>query len=353
MYTQGRGRRVHLLLLAPSFEVVDKINAYLDTKGRRDYDGRPIFKISCEQFVSDMKNISDDIEVIPGHIWTPYFGVFGSMSGFDSLSEAFGSQAENIHAIETGMSSDPEMNWHISELNKRAIVSFSDSHSFWPWRMGREATIFSKIDSYHDIINAIRQNKIMGTVETDPAYGIYHYDGHKECSFSASPEETKNLNGICPVCKKPLTIGVDNRVLKLSDQPIDKNPARKKYYKMLPLHEIIALAKGSTLSSKKTWAVYNAIIEKFGNEFNILLNAQKEKLAEFLQDDLLVSLIMENREGKIKVKPGYDGVYGVPVIEGVAAKGFGEEKAKTKKASNVPTKTELKTKLGQKCLADF
>ena len=187
MYTQGRGRRVHLVLLVPNFETADKINEYFDKKGRRDYDGRPIFKISCEQFVKDMKEISEYIEIIPAHAWTPWFGIFGSATGFDSLKEAFGEQEENIHAIETGMSSDPFMNWHLSELNNRAIVSFSDSHSFWPWRIGREATIFEKVESYSDVINAIRENKILGTVETEPSYGKYQWDGHDNCNFSSSP----------------------------------------------------------------------------------------------------------------------------------------------------------------------
>jgi len=316
MYTQGRGRRVHLVLLVPNFETVDKINEYFDTKGRRDYDGRPIFKISCEQFVKDMRNISEDIEVIPAHAWTPWFGIFGSSTGFDSLTEAFGAQEKHIHAIETGMSSSPEMNWHLSELNNRAIISFSDSHSFWPWRMGREATIFEKVESYLDVISVIRENKILGTVETEPAYGKYHWDGHANCNFSSSPEETKKLNGICPVCKKPLTIGVANRVNEIGNQAIEKNPNRKKYYILLPLHELIAFSISSTLSSKKTWEIYNKIIEKFGNEFNILLNVSKEDLIRELKDDLkLVQLILDNREGKIKVKPGYDGKYG-ELVEG-------------------------------------
>ncbi len=311
MYTQGRGRRVHLVLLVPNFEIADKINAYLDKKGRRDYDGRPIFKISCEQFVKDMREISKDIEVIPAHVWTPYFGVFGSKSGFDSLKEAFGEEFENIHAIETGMSSNPEMNWHLSELNNKAIVSFSDSHSFWPWRIGREATIFEKADSFKDIIDGIRNNSILGTIETDPGYGIYHYDGHRDCGFSSSPEETKKLNGICSVCKHPLTIGVANRALELKDQIKEENRKRKKYYTLLPLHELIASSIGSSIESKKTWEVYNMLIEKFENEFNILLNVYKEDLIKELKDnEKLVKLILENREGKIKVKPGYDGKYG-------------------------------------------
>jgi len=311
MYTQGRGRRVHLVLLVPNFEIADKINSYLDTKGRRDYDGRPIFKISCEQFARDLREISDKIEIIPAHVWTPWFGIFGSSTGFDSLKEAFGNEEKNIHAIETGMSSNPEMNWHLSELNNKAIVSFSDSHSFWPWRMGREATIFEKIESFQDIINAIRENKILGTIETEPAYGKYHWDGHIDCNFSSPPEETKKINGICPICGKPLVIGVANRVNEIGNQDITKNINKKKYYTLLPLHELIAFAISSKLENKKTWEIYNNLIEKFENEFNILLNVSKENLINELKDnEKLVKLILENREGKIKVKPGYDGKYG-------------------------------------------
>ena len=215
IYTQGRGRRVHLVLLVPNIETAEKINSFLDTLGRRDYDGRPIFKLSCIEFTKKMMEISKDIEIIPAHAYTPWFGVFGSKSGFDSLKEAFGEQIENIHAIETGLSSDPPMNWRIKELDNISILSFSDSHSFWPWRLGREATIFD-LDknnlSYGKIISAIRENKIAGTIEVDPAYGIYHWDGHRNCNFSCSPDESKKLKGICPVCSDLLTIGVDSRV---------------------------------------------------------------------------------------------------------------------------------------------
>ena len=315
IYTQARGRSIHLVLLAPNFEVVDKINDYFDQKKlRRDYDGRPIFGIPAEKFVEDIKAISKDVEIIPAHIWTPYFGVFGSESGFNSLKEAFGSQLHNIHAIETGMSSDPEMNWHIKELNDKTIVSFSDSHSFWPWRLGREATIFAKADAYKDIIDAIRENKILGTVETDPAYGKYHWDGHRACNFSSSPEETKKLKGICPVCHKPLVIGVENRVEELTNQKIEENKNRKKYWKMLPLHEIISIVYGTGMISKKAWNVYNGLIERFGNEFNILLNVSREDFLKEKTDLLLVEQILLNRQGKIKVIPGYDGEYGKAVL---------------------------------------
>jgi uncharacterized protein (TIGR00375 family) len=311
VFTQEKGRRVHLIMLSPSLEVVEKINSYLDKKGRRDYDGRPIFSISCEQFAKDMMSISEKIEIIPAHIWTPWFGILGSKSGFDSLKQAFGPQIDKIHAIETGISSTPKMNLRIKELHEKTIVSFSDSHSFWPWRLGREATIFSKTDSYDEIINEIRANSIIGTIEVNPAYGIYHYDGHRDCNFSCSPEESKKLNNLCPVCHKPLTIGVDNRVNELADaEPIKS----KIVFEVLPLHEIIALAIKTAMNSKKTWEIYDNLIKEFKNEFNVLLDASKEDLLKVI-DENLASLIIRNRQGKIKVKPGYDGVYGEPVLD--------------------------------------
>ncbi len=317
IYTQEKGRRIHLVLLVPSIEIAEKINSYLDTKGRRDYDGRPIFKISGEEFVKEMNKISSDIEVIPAHIWTPWFGVLGSMSGFDSLKECFGSEFENIHSIETGISSDPEMNWKIKELENKSILSFSDSHSFWPYRLGREATIFNKTDSYKEIIKQIRDNSFIATIETDPAYGKYHFDGHRNCNFSCNPEKTKSLEGICPVCKKSLIIGVENRVETLTDTQIEFKPKNAKpFYRLLPLHEIIALVKGTPgrLTSKKIWVLYDFLISNFKNEFNILLDVSKEEFIEKNIDEDLIEKIMENREGKIKVTPGFDGVYGEAIL---------------------------------------
>ena len=321
IYTQGSGRRVHLNLLVPSIEIAEKINNYLDTKGRRDYDGRPIFKISCEEFVGEMMKISKAIEIIPAHIWTPWFGIFGSMSGFDSLKEAFGKQIENIHAIETGISSDPPMNWRIKELENKSIVSFSDAHSFWPWRLGREATIFFKTDSYFELVEQIRKNNFYGTVETDPAYGKYHLDGHRLCDFSCSPKITKELKNICPKCGKPLIVGVENRVEELAENPENFKPKNaKEFFKILPLHEIISLNLNSGLNSKKVWGVYNSLIKSFENEFNILLEVSEEDFLKNSVDKNLVELILKNREGKIKVKPGYDGVYGELVLDDVSEK---------------------------------
>jgi uncharacterized protein (TIGR00375 family) len=314
-YTQNKGRRIHLVILVPNLEIAKKINSYLDTKGRRDYDGRPIFSISGEEFVREMMNISPEIEIIPAHAWTPWFGVFGSMSGFDSLKECFKEQFCNIHAIETGMSSDPEMNWRIKELEEKAIVSFSDAHSFWPFRLGREATIFRKTDSYSEIVKQIRENSFIATIETDPAYGKYHYDGHRNCNFSCSPQKSRELKGICPVCQKPLTIGVDNRVEQLASYPKGfKTKNAKPFYRLLPLQEVLALALGNSLQGKGVWGVYNSLIKEFGNEFEILLKVKEEEFAKKNIENKIIELIMKNRDGKIKVKPGFDGEYGKALL---------------------------------------
>jgi len=339
IYTQGgKGRRIHFLLLAPNLESVKKINAFLDTKGRRDYDGRPIFGFSAVELVKEMGNISEDIEIIPAHAYTPYFGIFGSETGFNSLKEAFGEHAEKIHAIETGMSSDPEMNWRIKELGNKTIVSFSDSHSFWPWRIGREATVFQEIRSYRDLIKQIRENSILGTIETDPAYGKYHWDGHANCKFSSSPEETKKLKGLCPVCGKALTIGVEYRVEEIAENPLGYVPENgKPFYKVLPLMELISLKTGAALASKKNWEIYNEILGKFGNEFNVLLRLTREEMQEKNIDEKLIELILLNREGRIKVKPGYDGEYGIAMLANKETT-IGEEENKVKSENSVQKK---------------
>jgi len=317
MYSQdGKGRRIHLVLLAPNFETVEKITKYLLTKGRIDYDGRPIFNIPCDQFVKDMMSISEQIEVIPAHAWTPWFGIFGSSTGFDSMEQAFKDQVNHIHAFETGMSSDPEMNWRLSSLDKYAIISFSDSHSFWPWRLGREATVFElKELTYQNIIKAIYTKDIAFTIETSPSYGKYHFDGHRLCNFSCSPEESKKLNNICPVCGKKLTIGVLNRVDELADReegfkPKDSRPFRT----LIPLHDLLAARLDAAVATKKVWQEYNKLIAAFQNEFNILLNVSGDDLKKVTSEQITKD-ILKNREGKIKVKPGFDGEYGQPILD--------------------------------------
>ncbi|MBT4257996.1 DNA helicase UvrD [archaeon] len=311
IYTQERGRRIHVVLLIPSIEVAEEINSYLDTKGRRDYDGRPIFKISASEFAREVKMISEDIEVIPAHIWTPHFGMLGSKSGFDSIEECFGEEAKKVFAIETGISSDPAMNWKVKCLEGKSIVSFSDAHSFWPWRLGREATIFKKCDSYKELISQIRKNDFIGTIEVDPAYGKYHFDGHRNCDFSCSPKETIKLKGICPKCHKPLIVGVDSRVEELG---VKNDFLGKKYFTILPLHEILSLYLKRGMNTKTVWRVYDKFILEFKNEFNVLLNVSEKEFLEKDFDKELIKLIIKNREGKIKVDPGYDGEYGVAKI---------------------------------------
>ena len=317
IYTQdGKGRRIHIVILAPDFDTVDKITQYLLTKGRIDYDGRPIFKIPCDEFVYEMQKINNDIEVIPAHIWTPWFGALGSKSGFDSIKACFKDQEKHIHAIETGLSSDPPMNWRVKELDKYQLISNSDSHSFWPWRIGREANILDlKKLTYKSVLNAVRTGKgLQGTVEVDPNYGIYHHTGHRNCNVCLSPEEATKVNNICPVCGKPLTVGVLDRVEELATRPKGEKPKNTKpFYEMMPLSELISKTYKKGIATKTVWTVFNKFLDKFENEFSILLDVPKQELSKI--DSKLAEVIIQNREGKIKVKPGYDGVYGVPLID--------------------------------------
>jgi len=318
IFTQGgRGRRVHLIVLAPSRKVVEQINEAMLKRGRVDYDGRPVFGMSCIEFVDLMMGISKDIEIIPAHAWTPWFSVFGSNSGFDSLKECFEEKGKYIHSIETGMSSDPAMNWRLSQLDGITLTSNSDAHSFWPWRMGRECNVMDmETISYDEIINSIRTRKnFIETIEVDPNYGKYHYDGHRDCNISLSPAQTKKLNGICPKCKKNLTIGVLSRVEELADRKEGFMPdGAVPFRRLLPLSEVVAVANKCPVASKKTWEIYNKLLLTFGNEFAALLDAGKEELPKVVNEKTYKA-ILANREGKIKVKPGYDGVYGVPLIE--------------------------------------
>jgi uncharacterized protein (TIGR00375 family) len=318
VYTDGgKGRRVHHVVLAPSREVVDQVTEALSKKGRIDYDGRPIFNISSAAFVEMLQSISPDIEVIPAHAWTPWFGVFGDKSGYDSLKDCFHDQTKNVHAIETGISSDPAMNRRLSQLDNINIVSFSDMHSFWPWRIGREATIFDlKELTYKNILKAIRTGEgLAGTIEFFPEEGKYHYDGHRACGIVMSPAEANAVNKICPVCKKELTIGVAHRVEQLADRKEgEKVPNLKQFHRIIPLSELISAAIGSPVASKNTFKAYYDLVGKFGNEFAVLLDATEEELKK-ATDAKIVELIMRNRKQEIKWHPGYDGEYGHPIFD--------------------------------------
>ena len=317
IYTQdGKGRKVHQVVLAPNKDVVKQITEFLLSKGRIDYDGRPIFGMSSIEFVERLKEISKDIEIIPAHIWTPWFSIFGSNSGFDSIKDCFGDQLKHIYALETGLSSDPKMNWRISELDKYNLVSFSDMHSMYPWRMGREATLLDVDLNYKNIIKAIRTKEgYNGTIEVEPSYGKYHRDGHRNCGIVFSPKETKKHNGICPKCKKPLTIGVDYRVEELADRPEGYKPKDYTPYKtLIPLGELLAVYMKKGINTKTVMSVHDRLLKRFNSEFNVLLRTGKEELKKEI-DEKLVNVLMKNREGKIKIKPGYDGIYGKPILE--------------------------------------
>jgi uncharacterized protein (TIGR00375 family) len=321
VYNQDKKiRKVHLILLAKNFEITNQINSLLLRFGRLDYDGRPTFGVKAYEIVELLKEIDSNIEIIPAHIWTPWFSVFGSNSGFDSLEECFKDQTKHIFALETGLSSDPEMNWKLSKLDSYTLVSNSDSHSYWPYRIGRECNVFDLKEeelSYEKLISSIRTRKnFLMTIEVDPAYGKYHFDGHRNCNVILSPEESLRINNVCPVCHKKLTIGVLHRVFELSDRKEFRKPHNAVDFKrMLPLQELISLRTGKGVLTKENWEIYNKLISSFGNEFNVLLNAELEKLLSIV-DKELAELIIKNRNNKIAVKPGYDGVYGVPIVNG-------------------------------------
>jgi len=338
IYTQdGKGRRIHNLILAKNFEIAEQIQSALKKRGRIDYDGRPIFGFSCPELVEMMKAIDEKIEIIPAHAWTPWFSLFGSMSEFNSVEECYKDQTKHIYAIETGLSSDPSMNWRLSQLDKYTLVSNSDAHSFWPWRLGREANVFDIDLTYDDLIKAIRTRKGLSyTIEVDPNYGKYHVDGHRACNISMEPEESKKLNNICPKCKKPLTIGVLHRVEELADRPEGFTPKNTIPYKsLIPLSEILSFLLKTSVATKKIWQEYYKLVNNFESEFDILLEAKKEDLVKFT-DEKIADAIIAVREGKVKIKPGYDGVYGELIFD-----------------NKIEEKNTNKTKPKQKSLSDF
>lgn len=320
----NKGKKIHLVVLAPSIDVVKQINAKLLTFGRLDYDGRPIFKIQPDDFVYYLKEISDDIEIIPAHIWTPFFSLFGSQSGYDYIKDCFKDQIKNIHALETGLSSDPMMNWQVSQLDDFNLVSFSDAHSFWPWRLGRESTLINVNGlSYDNVIKAIRnkddnksRNKISATLEFWPEEGKYHYDGHRLCKESFNPEETKKINGICPKCNRNLTLGVSYRVDKLSDRDYGYIPKNAKpFINLISLSKLISYAVKTNVTSKKVMEIYNKLIQRFDNEINILLTVSKKDLINFITlnniNMMVAKVILDSREFNMSFKPGFDGEYGI------------------------------------------
>lgn len=308
---KGKLRKIHLILFSPSLEVCEKINSYLSLYGNLKADGRPILGIEAKEVVKIALNVNINIVVIPAHIWTPWFSLFGSKSGFDSVEECFEEYSKYIFAGETGLSSDPAMNWRLSALDKLALISCSDAHS--PSHIGREACVFNLDMSYFEIIKAIQDKdskKFLYTIELYPEEGKYHYDGHRFCNISFSPAETKKYNGLCPSCGKPLTIGVLSRVEQLSDRPEGFKPKNAIPFKsLIPLKEIIADALNQGVNTIEVEKEYEKLIKKFGNEFNVLLNVTREDLEKITSGEIAEG-VERARKGSVFIKPGYDGVYG-------------------------------------------
>lgn len=307
----GKVRKVHIIIFAPSIETVDKINTKLKTIGNLHSDGRPILGLDAKELVKIVLDIDKDCLVVPAHMWTPWFSVFGSKSGFDSMEECFEDYTKYIYAGETGLSSDPAMNWRVSGLDNITLISNSDSHSL-P-KIGREVNVFDAELSYYEIAEILKtkdKTKFLYTVEFFPEEGKYHYDGHKDCKISLSPAESKKYKNICPKCKRPLVIGVLNRVEELADRPEGFKPKNAIPYKsLIPLNEIIAETIGVSVASKKVIAQYNDLIKTVGNEFKILLESSKKEI-EAASLPEIAEAVIRTREGKVLVEPGYDGVYG-------------------------------------------
>jgi uncharacterized protein (TIGR00375 family) len=316
---KGESKKVHHVILTPSLEAAKQINERLKRFGDLASDGRPILSVSAPQLVEEVMAVSPENMVFPAHAWTPWFSVFGAFSGFDSMEDCYQDMTRYIHAMETGLSSDSPMNWRLSKLDQFTLLSNSDCHSFWPWRIGREANVFEvEKFTYKEILEAINANdpkRFKFTIQVDPAYGKYHWTGHRNCKISLSPKEAIRFNNICPVCRKKLTKGVEQRVEELADRP--EGYVREgvpSFKKLLPLSEVIATVLGTdSPSTQMVWKNYNPLVQKFGDEYTVLIDTPLEDLAQVV-DTPIAQAIVKVRNGDAKVTPGYDGVYGQLVL---------------------------------------
>ncbi|MBI2514847.1 DNA helicase UvrD [Candidatus Wolfebacteria bacterium] len=345
--------RIHNMIFSPDMETAEKINTQLSWVGNLASDGRPILGLDSEELAKIVFNINPEAVIVPAHAWTPWFSLFGSMSGFDSIEECFGQYAKNIFAVETGLSSDPAMNWRLSQLDNISLISNSDSHSL-P-RIGREANIFDTNLSYDGIIEAIKDGvpaarisadnnqresaKFVATIEFFPEEGKYHFDGHRDCGIVFSPEESKKHKNLCPKCGKKLTIGVLNRVEVLADRPLidvkvdgylHKYENRVPYYNLVPLDEVIAKVYHMGTASRKVKDEYENLIKRFGGEFPVLMEKSAEELRAGGVDEKIIAGITAIREGKIRFDPpGYDGEYGKMVFTELNLSGQKEDAQKS------------------------
>ena len=321
IYTKnGKVRKIHSLIFAPDLATVSRINTVLSRIGNISSDGRPILGLDAKKLLKIVLDVSEKALIVPAHAWTPHFSVFGASSGFDSLEECYEELTGYIHAIETGLSSDPSMNWRLSSLDKITLISNSDAHS--PANLGREANIFDTGVSYDSIIRAIKTREgFLKTIEFFPEEGKYHYDGHRACGVSLSPRETIKHNYLCPVCGKKVTVGVMHRVEKLADREGGIRPSGAlPFHSLIPLREIIAETIRIGVNSKAVNSEYFNLIEKLGNEFEILIEASLDDV-ERAGSPMLREAISRMRSRNVHIAPGYDGEYGrIKILDDVKRK---------------------------------
>ncbi len=304
----GKVRKIHIVVLSPSFEDVEKINESLGRIGNLKSDGRPILGLDAKELVKIILENSPRSFIIPAHILTPWFSLFGSKSGFNSIEECFEDYSKYIFAVETGLSADCPMLWRMSALDNISLISNSDAHS--PRKLGREANVFDTELSYNGIIGAIKSKdpkKFLYTIEFFPQEGKYHYDGHRTCGLRASPEEAEKYNNICPRCGKPLTLGVCHRVKELADK--EKGTGAIPFKSLIPLEEVIAESLGYSSLGKRVEREYQNLVKKIGSEFDVLLKAGPKELRRVTLPEIAQGII-KARKGEVAIEPGYDGVFG-------------------------------------------
>ena len=333
----GKARRIHHVILMPSLETAEQLADVLGRYGDVASDGRPVLNVSPAELVEEVMSLDSYNFVFPAHAWTPWWSIFGAIGGVDRVEECYEDMSKHIYAIETGLSSDPPMNWRVSWLDKYILLSSSDSHSPYPYRLGREAVVFEfEKPSYRAIIDAIRsrdKEKIVMTLEVPPSYGKYHWAGHRKCGVGPlPPSEAKKLNYRCPRCGRKLTKGVEDRVEELADRPPGYRPEGAIDFRyVLPLQELVALSLGidpqaeGRLQSKRVWDLYYRVVSSLGSELRVLLETPIEHIAE-IASPTLARLVARMRRGELEITPGYDGVYGRLKIDEKLGRGYEDKK---------------------------
>jgi uncharacterized protein (TIGR00375 family) len=320
-YKGDKCHQIHHVLLTPSIEAAERINRELEAFGSLSLDGRPMLRMSAAQLVKIVMGIEPRSLVIAAHAWTPWFGVFGSRSGFDALQECYEDQAQHVKVLETGLSSDPAMNWRLKALDQYTLISNSDAHS--AKKIGREANIFDCALDYDVVTTALKTRdraKFLGTLEFFPEEGKYHLDGHRLCQVRWMPQETKRRGGLCSVCGKKVTVGVMHRVEDLADRPEGVQPEHAiPFQRIVPLEEIIAAALERGVGTKAVAQAYHALVGACGTEFRVLLEAPEEELHRAAAERV-VEGVLRVRQGQVQIEPGYDGEFGhVRLFEEAAA----------------------------------